>query len=212
MEPQERWMVGNIFPTNGTIKLKENFIFNLINQNYCKGTNYEEKKHFLQQYGMWDSLYTDNTILGTVPDFANTEWRQRVHPLHRWRTSLWGERARHRQHVGRDSWLSQHYLQSTVKVKGSITPFIPKETYCTPFMCTLRACFVWSTHVTYTVTGRRKKNCIQSTTAKREKEFSTYCKLYKFTNICIFDNGKLYKLMNIQHSRKYSLISIPIYV
>ena len=22
---------------------------------------------------MWDSLYTDNTILGTVPDFANTE-------------------------------------------------------------------------------------------------------------------------------------------
>ena len=30
--------------------------------------------------------------------------------------------------------------------------------------------------------------------------------------ICIFDNGKLYKLMNIQHSCKYSLISIPIYV
>ena len=87
-----------------------------------------------------------------------------------------------------------------------------KETYCTPSMCTLRACFVWSTHVTYTVTGRRKKNCIQSTTAKREKEFSTYCKLYKFTNICIFDNGKLYKLMNIQHSYMYSLISIPIYV
>ena len=27
MEPQERWMVGNImYPTNGTIKLKENFL------------------------------------------------------------------------------------------------------------------------------------------------------------------------------------------
>ena len=88
-----------------------------------------------------------------------------------------------------------------------------KETYCTPSMCTLRACFVWSTHVTYTVTGRRKKNRVQSRkSAKREKEFSTYCKLYKFTYICIFDNGKVYKLMNIQHSCKYSLISIPICV
>ena len=28
MEPQERWMVGNIvFPTNGTIKLKEKFYY-----------------------------------------------------------------------------------------------------------------------------------------------------------------------------------------
>ena len=162
---------------------------------------------------MWDSLYTDNTILGTVPDFANTEQWQRVHPPHRWKTNLWREWARHRQHVGRDSWLSQHYLQRTVKVKGSITPFIPREMYCTPSMCTLRACFVWSTHITYTVTGRRKKNRVQSRkSAKREKEFSTYCKLYKFTYICIFDNGKLCKLMNIQHSCIYSLISIPIYV
>ena len=162
---------------------------------------------------MWDSLYTDNTILGTVPDFANTEQRQRVHPLQMWKTSLWRERAWHRQHIGRDSWLSQHYLQRTMKIKGSITSFIPQETYCTPPLCTLRACFVWITQVTYTVTGRRQKNCVQSRkSAKREKEFSTYCKLYKFTYICIFDNGKLYKLMNIQHSCEYSLISIPIYV
>ena len=105
--------------------------------------------------------------------------------------------------------LSAAYCESQGKYHSIYT----KETYCTPSMCTLRACFVWSTHVTYTVTGRRKKNRVQSRkSAKREKEFSTYCKLYKFTYICIFDNGKLYKLMNIQHSCKYSLISIPIYV
>ena len=105
--------------------------------------------------------------------------------------------------------LSAGYCES----RGKYHSIYTKETYCTPSMCTLRACFVWSTHVTYTVTGRRKKNCVQSRkSAKREKEFSTYCKLYKFTYICIFDNGKLYKLMNIQHSCKYSLISIPIYV
>ena len=102
--------------------------------------------------------------------------------------------------------LSAAYCESQGKYHSIYT----KETYCTPSMCTLRACFVWSTHVTYTVTGRRKKNRVQSRkSAKREKRIFD---IYKFTYICIFDNGKLYKLMNIQHSRKYSLISIPIYV
>ena len=73
--------------------------------------------------------------------------------------------------------------------------------YTQSLFCLKYSCNVHSNRKTYSQQQQKEK-----------KEFSTFCKLYKFTYICIFDNGKLYKLMNIQHSCIYSLISIPIYV
>ena len=81
-----------VFQLMALLNWKKNFIINLINQNYCEGTNYEEKKHFLQQYGMWDSLYTENTILGMIPDFANTIckilWKSREVSLHLYQRNI----------------------------------------------------------------------------------------------------------------------------
>ena len=95
--------------------------------------------------------------------------------------------------------LSARYCESQGKYHSIYT----KEMYCTPSMCTLRACFVWSTHVTYlyTVTGRRKKNRVQSRkSAKRTKR--NFQHIVNYINLRIYVFLTMASFINLWTSNK----------